>query len=338
MQTHRALASPLRTLSDTAIDAQIYAATTAAPAGPVAWSDFHLVLAVHRESSMAKACVVLGMTHATLLRKLDVLESRLKTRLFQRVRGHYVLTTAGEEIAGAAQMFEPIALAAAARARGQDQQHAGAVCLSVAAILMGHVLPPVLRSFAHAFPDVQLKLVTTDGHDPFDQREADIAVCMAHHVPERLVGRKLATMQFKVYGHRRHRINQPMQSIQSLLGARRWIGFEQDAPGQQIQGGISSAPPNANVLLRVDSFSHALTMVRAGLGIALLPVIVEANTAEIEPLTATIPSSDIGLWLLTHPDLRNTARIQAVMRSFGPALTHAVQQAQGSAAPERITS
>ena len=305
---------------------------------PIAWSDFHLVLAVHRESSVAKACVGLGMTHATLLRKLDVLESRLKTRLFQRVRGHYALTPAGEEIARAAQTFEPIAQAAVARARGQDQQLVGAVCLSVPPILMGHLLPPVLRSFAAAYPEVQLKLLSSDSPDHFDQHEAEVAVRMAHQVPERLVGRKLATMQFKVYGHRRQRATQPMQSIQRLLNARRWIGFENDTPGRPATRGMDSEPANTNVLLRVDGFSHALTMVRAGLGIALLPVIVEASTNEIEPLTAAIQSSDTGLWLLTHPGLRKTARIQAVMRSFGPALTEAIDLAQGFFPPEHITS
>jgi hypothetical protein len=42
----------------------------------LAWTDFHTVLVIAQHGSVARACAVLGMTHSTLLRKLDQIEHR----------------------------------------------------------------------------------------------------------------------------------------------------------------------------------------------------------------------------------------------------------------------
>jgi DNA-binding transcriptional LysR family regulator len=93
----------------------------------LAWTDFHTTLAIARHGNVAKACVALGVTHSTLLRKLDVIESRLAARLFERIRGRYALTAAGHEIVQAAAAFESLALAAENRVRGQDLRPGGDV-------------------------------------------------------------------------------------------------------------------------------------------------------------------------------------------------------------------
>ncbi len=109
------------------------------------WSDFHLVLVISREGSVAKACHTLGMTHSTLLRKLDTVETRLKTRLFERGRGGYALTPAGQMIAQAAKDFEPVASEAEANALGHDLKPSGHVRVSLASVVLNQLLPPVLR-------------------------------------------------------------------------------------------------------------------------------------------------------------------------------------------------
>ena len=69
-------------------------------------------------------------------------------------------------------------------------------------------------------------------------------------------------------------------------------------------------------------------MVRAGLGIALLPAFLEGSVRDLQPLTEPIAALEMPLWLITHPELRNTARIQVLMHAFAPALENAVRAAQ----------
>lgn len=297
------------------------------------WTDFHIVLCVSREASVAKACRLLDMTHSTLLRKLETIEARLKTRLFERVRGRYSLTPAGHEIAQAALAMEPLAKEAETRASGQDLQPSGDVRVSVAAVVLDHLLPPVLAQFRSAFPQVRLELATSREMASLRRREADVAIRIADSVPEWLVGRRLVDVQFKVYTRRHTHSAARLRSVAQLAREPRWIAFEQDARDLKFDRWLAAEVPDEHVVLRVDSFSHALSMVRAGLGIALLPVFLETDHADLQALTPPIAPLETPLWLVTHPELRNTTRVQVMMRAFGPALAHAVQLAQARQSP-----
>lgn len=299
----------------------------------LAWTDFHTVLTVAQEGSVAKACSVLDMTHSTLLRKLDLIETRLKTRLFERSRSRYALTTAGHEIVQAALAFEPLAAAAEMRVRGLDQRPRGEVRVSVAGIVIDHLLAPVLAQFGSAFPEIQIELAASRAHVSLRRREADVAIRIADTVPDWLVGRKLADLEYKVYRRGRARSPAVLRTVEELARERRWIGFERDARDLKFDRWLADKVPEASVVLRVDSFSHAATMVHAGLGIALLPVFVEASIPDLRPLTGPIAALRTPLWILTHPELSESMRVKVLMRAFGPALAHAVGIAQGELPP-----
>lgn len=110
---------------------------------------------------------------------------------------------------------------------------------------------------------------------------------------------------------------------------RGWVSFERDARELKFDPWLEATVPDENVVLRVDGFSNALGMVRAGLGIALLPAFVEGQLPELQALSASIPELATPLWLITHPELRNTMRVKVPMRAVGPALAHAIREAQG---------
>ncbi|WP_439520616.1 LysR family transcriptional regulator [Hydrogenophaga sp.] len=292
------------------------------------WSDFQTVLAVSRHGSVAKAFGPLGMTHSTLLRKLDLIESRLSTKVFNRGRPRYTLTAAGHEIERAAREFEPLAVGAEMRASGADLRPSGEVRVSVSSIVIDHLLPAVLAQFRSSFPDVQIELVSTREHVNLRRREADIAIRIADTVPDWLVGRRLADLDFKIYARRTGRGKLPLQDVEALLGQRRWISFERDTHDLKFDRWLSDRVAAEQVVLRVDNFSHAANMVRAGIGIALLPSFVELSIPDLQPLTSAIPELVTPMWLVTHPELRDAARIQVLTRAIGPALANAVAPAR----------
>lgn len=311
-----------------------------APAAPaqrpqLAWSDFHIVLTVARHRSVAKACTALDMTHSTLLRKLDAIETRLKARLFDRVRGRYTLTQAGHEIEQAASAFEPLARQAETRVRGQDLQPSGDVRVAVSSIVIEQLLPGVLSQFAAAFPEVKLELVAARENVSLSRREADVAIRIADQVPEWLVGRKLADLQFKIYGLRQRGASSALREVDELVARHRWIGLERDAHERKFDRWLAARVPESSVTLRVDNFSHALRMVQAGLGVTLLPAFLEARLPELQPLTRPIPEMQTPLWLITHAELKNTMRVKVLLRAFAPALAHVVLGAQASLGGER---
>jgi DNA-binding transcriptional LysR family regulator len=72
--------------------------------------------------------------------------------------------------------------------------------------------------------------------------------------------------------------------------------------------------------VRVDHFPSALAMLRTGIGVALLPEFMAKEVAGLVALSAPIDELQTPLWILTHPDLRNTARVRAFMQMIGDAM------------------
>lgn len=291
----------------------------------LSWSDFQIVMVVARIGQLAKATEVLAMSHATLLRKLASIETRLKARLFDRVRGHYIPTVAGDELIRAAQSMAPLARQAEMRVVGQDIRPSGHVRITAPGVIVSHLLPPVLEQFASAYPEVMLEFSATLSHVSLARREADVALRMSDEISAWLVGRKLASLDFRIYDLHRQDTKQRIQPVNQLVRQKRWISFERDARDLKFERWLTEQVPDSSVVMRVDGFDHALAMLRAGLGIALLPTFLENTFPELHALSLPIPELRTPLWMITHKDLRDTMRIKVLMQTVGPALVRAVQ-------------
>ena len=290
----------------------------------LSWSDFQLLLAVAQIGQLSKVADVLAMSHATLLRKLAAIETRLQARLFDRLRGRYTPTQAGDELIQAALGMAPFAQQAEMRVLGQDLRPSGHVRITAAGIIVSHLLPPALARFTKAFPEVTLEFQTTRNHLSLARREAEVALRVSDKVPDWLIGRKLATLNFKVYGLRQAGVNPHPRPFRTLARQGPWVSFESDARDLKFDRWLQDNVPESSVALRVDSFEHALSMLRAGLGIALLPAFLERSCPELQPLTEPIAALRTPLWLITHKELRNAMRIKVVMQTLGPALALAI--------------
>lgn len=299
--------------------------STVASRPRLSWTDFQLVLAVAQAGQLSLAAKLLVMSHVTLLRKLASIESRLKVRLFDRTRGHYAPTAAGDALVQAALAMAPLAQQAEMRVLGQDLRPSGHVRVTAAAVIVSHLLPPVLRQFAVSFPDVTLEFIATRDHLSLSRREADVALRVSDKVPEWLVGRQLVKLDFRVFGLKQPGLRQPIRPLPELLDKRRWIAFDRDARDLKFDRWIETTVPERSVVLRVDAFDHALAMVRAGLGIALLPDFVRHTCPDLQPLSENIAELRTPLWLITHKELRDAMRVKVVMRAIGPAVAHAVR-------------
>ena len=62
------------------------------------WDDIRHFLALARTGSVRAAGTDLGVSHSTVLRRVEALEDRLATRLFDRSRDGYTLTEAGRQM------------------------------------------------------------------------------------------------------------------------------------------------------------------------------------------------------------------------------------------------
>jgi len=56
------------------------------------WDDLRYFIAVARAGTLSKAARELGISHATVIRRIDQLETDTQTRLFRRLQNGYRLT------------------------------------------------------------------------------------------------------------------------------------------------------------------------------------------------------------------------------------------------------
>lgn len=130
----------------------------------------------------------------------------------------------------------------------------------------------------------------------------------------------LGPIRVRVYGwHQDARIagisRNGLPGMQSLLQDFPWIGF--DGQDRIYDRWVDAHVPLSSMVARADHFPSALALLRAGLGLTILPEFVALDTPGLVPLSGPIEALQTPLWILTHADLRHTARVRAFMQTVG---------------------
>lgn len=277
----------------------------------LAWNDFEVVLAIASAGSLSGASRSLGVSHATVFRRLGDIEQRLVVTLFERSRSGYRPTLAGEELAETAKVMDEAALAAERKVAGRDLEPSGEIWATTTDSLLMGLLAPLFTEFRHRYPGIVLDVAVSNQLFNLTRREADVAIRPSNRPPDNLIGRPLATIGQAVYGHRSLGLV-PGEPIETLTN-QPWIGagprLQDSALDQWMQDhGLKTA-----CVYRVDTLVSILSAVRSCMGLAVLPCYLADGDPDIVQLTDPIPELDYGLWFLMHPDLRGVVRIHALM-------------------------
>lgn len=279
--------------------------------GHLAWNDFEIVLAIASEGSLSGASRALGVSHATVFRRLGDIEQRLGVTLFERSRTGYRPTLAGEELAETAKIMDEAALAAERKVAGRDLAPSGEIWATTTDSLMMGLLAPLLTQFQHKYPAIVLDVAISNHLFNLTRREADVAVRPSNRPPENLIGRPLTKIGQAVYGHRSFGLT-PGASIESLAN-QPWIGSGPRLQDSEVDQWMDANELKSACVYRVDTLVGILSAIRAGMGLAVLPCYLADNEPDIVQLTDPIPELEYGLWFLMHPDLRGVVRFHALM-------------------------
>jgi DNA-binding transcriptional LysR family regulator len=297
------------------------------------WDDIRHALAIGEAGSLAGAARALGVNHTTVLRRLDALEAELGSRLFERQRGGYQPTEAGAALLAQARHMAARADEIERRVLGRDRELTGALRVTTAFVIMEHLLPQPLADFARAYPGIEVEVIENaflvdlaSRHGGSDQgwsrREADVAVRLSEHVAEHLVGRQLGVAQCRVYALRgAPELPQQVTPLAQLTRQAPWVAFERDASSRIYDRWLREHLAQSRVRARVDIFNAKAALLRTGLGVGVLPTFMEAKHPELIAVSEPITELAQPIWILTHPDLRETARVRAFMQFVGDALS-----------------
>lgn len=278
------------------------------------WNDFKLVLAILRGGSLTAAAKALGVVHSTAFRRLAQLEERLGARLFERLPGGlYAPTKAGERIGTAGERIETEAAALGRDLLGADLRLSGRLRVTCSETLAYRFLTPLVAEFRREHPGVTLDLVVDNRVLSLSRREADVALRVARPKEGDLHGRKLADVGWAFYG-----VPELIESVgrfdPSDLSDIPLIGWEEAVTGVGSADWLAKNAPEAAFVYRTSSVINQMVAAREGIGLALLPCYLADADPSLgrvhpEPLEALRRE----LWIVTHADLRRTARVRAFM-------------------------
>ena len=140
--------------------------------------------------------------------------------------------------------------------------------------------------------------------------------------PETLVGRRAGTIRFAVYGAKSYLASCDQQRPD-------WIAAEDSLPTLATYRWREKHYPDAQITARIDSLMGCYEAVKAGIGLAFLPMALGETDPKLERYGARHKDFAIDLWLLTHPDLQHMQRIRAFLRLAGEEIKRMKQQLEG---------
>ena len=164
------------------------------------WDDLRYILTLARHASMSAAARQLAVTHSTVLRRIESIETKMAVRLFERLRTGYVTTAAGEALRRVAEQCEPLIAQAEREIIGGDTRLTGQLRVTTAHVVAMHLLPSALAKFHTLHGKIEVEVRTARERLDLARREADVAIRMSSQVPDTLVGRELGQVKIRVYG------------------------------------------------------------------------------------------------------------------------------------------
>lgn len=271
------------------------------------WDDLRFFLAIARKGSIRAAADELSVNHSTVSRRISAFEKKLGVRLFDRLPSGYALTPVGEEMIASAERVEDEVLRLNRQITGRDTQLSGVLRVTMPGPLATHLLMPDLAAFSKTYPGIKLELAISYEEFNLKKREADIAIRVTESPPDYLIGRRVAHAYKAVYASheylRRHDVDKQPESVS-------WMGWEDTEAFPEWAKGTRFA--NAPVFHQSDDPYVQLEAVRQGMGIAILPCMMGDQEPDLQrlDLVVTNDTSCGDIWMLTHKDLRGTARVR----------------------------
>lgn len=276
----------------------------------LAWDDLRLILALVTERTFSDAAFQLNMSYATVHRRLGQIEARIGVTLFNRSKTGNIPTLAGEELASVAEQIESQVQDVERRVVGRDLQPTGIVRVATLDSLLVGVLSPIFVEFQKKHQDISLDVVVSNQRHSLSKREADIAIRPTAAPNEMLVGRKVAKLSYAVYGLT---ALVPTNCVAVDLRAFDWLGPGDTMIYPELEAWMGRHKLDTCCRYRINSVLAMHAAVRNGQGIAVLPCYLGDPDPYLSRITNTISDFDVDLWLLTHRDLRKTARIRALL-------------------------
>lgn len=274
------------------------------------WDDIRVFLAVARAGQILGAARALGLNHATVARRLTVLETAIGGMLFYRRTNGTDLTPEGERFLVHAEIMESASLSAR-QAAGAESVVAGTVRIGAPDGFGVAFLAPRLAELTDRHPGLRVELVPVPRAFSLSRREADIAVTLERPREGRLVARKLTDYTLGLYASPSYLERHGVPQALAELAQHRLVGYVDDLIYAASLDYTAEFFTGWQSSIAVSSALGQTEAVSAGAGIGILHAFMARRTPALVPV---LPQHTLtrSYWTVVHEDLRRLRRVVLV--------------------------
>lgn len=278
------------------------------------WDHLRFFLALAESGSLTGAARELDVSHTTVLRRVRAIEKELETHLFDHTSQGYLLTPAGESLHLEVRKMKGAVDDIARQISGVDQKISGPVVITTTDTLGYFILPRAVRHLQEQFPELEITIQVSNQMSDLTNREADIAIRTCVSPPPHLVGRQVASVGFVACASEAYVNEHGIDRFPDNCASHRFVMLNTSFQELPFYKWLKAHCQDASTIVYASGFLTAYRLCVAGCGIAILPDYLARTESGLHVLAIDQPISSNQLWLLSHADMRDAARIRLVKR------------------------
>ncbi len=276
------------------------------------WNHLRAFLTTAEEGSFSSAARKLVTSQPTISRQIAALEESLGVTLVERNVKGLTLTVAGKELLVHARSMGEAAMLLSMAADRQSQEIVGEVKLAATDLMSAAILPGILSPLRESAPGITIRIKESNNILNLMQRDADISIRHARPTEPDLIARHVGDLRGNLYAAKSYLDRHGRPRTLREVADHTFTGVP--APDHLVVTFHNMGIPLRveNFAIQPDSSMVAWEMVKAGLGVSILPEVLGEVEPEVEKVLSDIPSLEFPVWLVTHKELQTSPRIRTM--------------------------
>ncbi len=277
------------------------------------WDEIRTAYQVARLGTVSGAAEVLGVHHATVIRHIDALESRLGAKLFQRHARGYTPTEAGQDLLSVGGRADDQFTQLAGRIKGRGNEVTGDLIITSIAALASLVVP-ALGEFQLDHPELRVQFQTDSRLFRMEYGEAHVAIRAGRpgDSPDNIV-QPFCTSSVGLFAHKNY-VEAHGLPDETNLPEHRFIGSTTENPRPNFLRWLNEQVPPECIVFRTNELATYRYAVKAEMGIGFISRSEALDDPDLIEVLPPLEEWATKLWLVTHMDLHRTAKVQTILR------------------------
>lgn len=299
-----------------------------------------VLLQIARAGSIVGAAESLHLTPSAVSHQLSRLEHELGVSLVERGPRSIRLTHAGRRLADHAQRVADVLTAAEEELTAHAEARVGLVRVAFFASAGLRLLPRAMSRFAARHPEADIELLMGEPHEVagrLESGELDLAVTFRHPLelwepPSSIQLEDLFVEPQLLVTSTRHRLSDKSSVRLRELRGESWIAtFGVSSGTSSLEHACNRAGFRPKVRCRSDHYEVTLQLVRAGLGIALVPFLGLNHAPGVHVMRLNEPDLERRISTAFRPTNANplAAQVRAELRAAAAEIGREIGELNG---------